>query len=80
MKIALVYYSLEGNTAFAAEMIGQKLGVDIIRLKPVKDYPTEKIAKYFFFYKKNTFSAHKQIYYLILIKTRLIMDYHFVIY
>lgn len=55
MKIALVYYSLEGNTAFAAEMIGQKLGVDIIRLKPVKDYPTEKIAKYFWAGKSASF-------------------------
>lgn len=55
MKIALVYYSLEGNTAFAAEMIGQKLGVDIIRLKPVKDYPTGKIAKYFWAGKSASF-------------------------
>ena len=55
MKIALVYYSLEVNTAFAAEMIGQKLGVDIIRLKPVKDYPTEKIAKYFWAGKSASF-------------------------
>ena len=47
MKIALVYYSLDGNTAFAAEKIGQRLGADILRLKPVKEYPTEKIAKYF---------------------------------
>ena len=36
MIIALVYYSLDGNTAFAAEKIGLKLGADIHRLKPVK--------------------------------------------
>ena len=47
MKIALVYYSLEGNTAFAAEMIGLRHGADILRLKPLKEYPTEKVAKYF---------------------------------
>lgn len=47
MKIALVYYSLDGNTAFAAEKIGLRLGADILRLKPEKEYPTDKIAKYF---------------------------------
>lgn len=47
MKIALVYYSLDENTAFAAEKIGLRLGADILRLKPEKEYPTDKIAKYF---------------------------------
>ena len=61
MKIALVYYSLEGNTAFAAEMIGQKLGVDIIRLKPVKEYPTEKIAKYFWAGKSASFQESPKL-------------------
>ena len=55
MKITLVYYSLEGNTAFAAEKIGLTLGADILRLKPLKEYPTEKVAKYFWAGKSASF-------------------------
>ena len=61
MKIALVYYSLDGNTAFAAEKIGLRLEADIIRLKPVKEYPTEKIAKYFWAGKSASFQESPKL-------------------
>ena len=61
MKNARVYYSLDGNTAFAAEKIGLKLGADILRLKPVKEYPTEKIAKYFWAGKSASFQESPKL-------------------
>ena len=61
MKIALVYYSLDGNTAFAAEKIGLRLGADTLRLKPVKEYPTEKIAKYFWAGKSASFQESPKL-------------------
>ena len=61
MKVALVYYSLDGNTAFAAEKIGLRLGADILRLKPVKEYPTEKIAKYFWAGKSASFQESPKL-------------------
>ena len=47
MKTIVVYYSLEGNTKLAAEMIAKKLGADILELVPEKSYPTGKISKFF---------------------------------
>lgn len=47
MNTAVVYYSLEGNTQYAAEKIARDLDADLIRLVPAKDYPTGKLSKYF---------------------------------
>lgn len=47
MKTAVVYFSLEGNTRYAAEKIAVRLGADLIRLIPAKEYPTGKVSKYF---------------------------------
>ena len=47
MKTLIVYYSLEGNTAFAAEKLAAALGADTLRLEPVKDYPTGGFRKFF---------------------------------
>ena len=38
-KTALVYYSLEGNTAFIAKMVKDLIGARVIRLKPEKEPP-----------------------------------------
>ena len=46
MNTAVVYYSLEGNTQYAAEKVAGELGADLIRLVPVKEYPTGKLSKY----------------------------------
>lgn len=55
MKTAVIYYSLDGNTRYAAEKIATKLGADLIRLIPVKEYPTGKVGKYFWGGKSATF-------------------------
>ena len=55
MNTAVVYYSLEGNTQYAAEKIAGELGADLLRLLPVKEYPTGKLSKYFRAGKSATF-------------------------
>ena len=46
MKSIVVYYSLEGNTKYAAEKIAGMIGADLLELKPVKSYPTGKVGKF----------------------------------
>lgn len=55
MKIAVVYYSLEGNTKFAAKKIADRLSADLIELKCVKEYPTGKVSKFLWGGKSVTF-------------------------
>ncbi len=55
MKTAVVYFSLEGNTKYAAELIGKALGADLIELIPSKAFPTGKVSKYFWGGKSATF-------------------------
>lgn len=42
MKKAVVFYSLSGNTQAAAKEIADGIGADLIELKLVKPFPTEK--------------------------------------
>lgn len=42
MKKAVVFYSLSGNTQAAAKEIAEVIGADLIELKLVKPFPTEK--------------------------------------
>ena len=46
MKNLVVYYSLEGNTKLIAEFIAKEIGVDIIELKPKKEFPSSGFRKY----------------------------------
>ena len=46
MKTIIVYYSLEGNTVYAAERIAAELGADTLRISPVKSYPTSGLRKF----------------------------------
>ena len=47
MPTIIVYYSLEGNTEYAANRIAEKLGADTLRLEPVKAYPSGGFKKFF---------------------------------
>lgn len=47
MKTIVVYYSMGGNTAFAAEKIAGILGADMLRLMPEKAYPSSGFRKFF---------------------------------
>lgn len=47
MKAIVIYYSLEGNTKYVADKIAKIMKADVLRLKPVKPYPTGAFSKYF---------------------------------
>ena len=47
MKTLIVYFSLEGNTAWAAEQIAGRCGFDVLRLVPAKAYPDSGFKKFF---------------------------------
>ena len=46
MKNTVVYYSLTGNTDLTANKIAEKLGADLIRIKPEKEYPDSGAKKF----------------------------------
>lgn len=46
MKTAVVYYSMEGNTEYAAKKIAEQLQADLIRIEPQKAYPSTGIRKF----------------------------------
>lgn len=46
MKTIIVYYSLEGNTEYTANLIASVLNADLLKLEPKKAYPTGKISKF----------------------------------
>lgn len=46
MKTAIVYYSMSGNTKYAADKIAEKVEADIIRIEPVKAYPDKGAKKF----------------------------------
>ena len=46
MKTLIVYYSLEGNTQYAADLLAEQLGADTLRLVPVKKYPDSGFWKF----------------------------------
>ena len=45
-KILIIYYSMNGNTDYAAHRIAEKTGADLLRIEPVKAYPDKGIRKY----------------------------------
>jgi len=47
MKTIIVYYSLEGNSEYAASRIASILNADTLRLEPVKTYPNSGFRKFF---------------------------------
>lgn len=47
MKSVIVYYSLTGNTDLVAKMVAEKIGADLIKLKPEKEIPSSGFGKYF---------------------------------
>lgn len=46
MKIAIVYYSLSGNTEFVAKKIQEKTGASLLSIDCEKKYPTGPVTKF----------------------------------
>lgn len=46
MKTAIVYYSLDGNCAFVATQLAERLNADVIRIKLADDKKRKGIIKY----------------------------------
>ena len=46
MKAAVVFYSLTGNTRWAAEKIGERLDADLIEIRPEAAYPDKGFKKF----------------------------------
>ncbi|MGD8401201.1 MAG: flavodoxin [Bacillota bacterium] len=47
LRIVVIYYSLEGNTRLAAQIIAAQTGADLLELKPQKELGTHGFLKYF---------------------------------
>ncbi len=47
MKTAIVYYSMSGNTRYAAKKMASLLNADLIPLTPTKAYPDSGFKKFF---------------------------------
>lgn len=46
MKTLIVYYSLEGNTEYAAKAVAAATGAELLRIEPVKAYPSGGVKKF----------------------------------
>lgn len=46
MRKIIIFYSLDGNTKFIAQNMAQKLGADILELKPEKEIPKTEPLKH----------------------------------
>ena len=46
MKNLIVYYSMLGNTEYAANMIADNTGADLLRIEPEKAYPDKGFKKF----------------------------------
>ena len=46
MKSIIVYYSMSGNTDFAARALASRLGADTLRLEPETAYPDKGFKKF----------------------------------
>ena len=47
MKKLVIFYSLEGNTAFVAEAIAEAIDAEILELKPKKDLNPKSFVRFF---------------------------------
>ncbi len=47
MKDIIVYYSMLGNTEYAAKLIAENTGADTLRIEPEKAYPDKGFKKFF---------------------------------
>lgn len=61
MKIAIVYYSLLGNTEYVANKLAEGLDSDVVKLETVKDYPKSKTKLIFIGGMKSAFKSKPKL-------------------
>ena len=61
MRVAVIYYSLEGNVRTAAERLAARLGAEIFEVRTTKAYPTKGLLKFISGGKDSTFGANPAI-------------------
>lgn len=61
MKTIIVYYSLEGNTKFAAQEVAVQLEAETLQIEPMEPYPTGSVGKYLLGGKDVIFGARPQL-------------------
>ncbi|MBO4310347.1 MAG: flavodoxin [Lachnospiraceae bacterium] len=61
MKTLIVYYTLEGNTEYAAMKIKEKTGADILKLIPKKAYCDKGFKKFFWGGKSAVFKEKPEL-------------------
>lgn len=61
MKIALIYYSLTGNTEYIAKKIGDKICVDFYKIKVVSEYPKKGFRKFLYCGKSAVFEENVKV-------------------
>ena len=47
MKTIIVYYSMSGNTEYAAQQMAKVLSADLLRIEPEKAFPDKGFRKFF---------------------------------
>lgn len=58
MKIALIYYSLTGNTEYIAKKISNKISVDLYKIQVVSEYPKNGFKKFLYCGKSAVFEEN----------------------
>ena len=61
MKTLIVYFSLEGNTEYAAKRIADGIGADTLRLVPKKAYRDRGLGKFFWGGKSAVMAEHPEL-------------------
>jgi flavodoxin len=61
MKSLIIFYSLDGNTRFIANVINEELQGDIIEIKPKKEIPNKGFKKFLWGVKQVMFSEKPKI-------------------
>lgn len=46
-KVAIIYYTMTGNTEYVANKISQNINADLIKIVPKKEYPNSGFKKFF---------------------------------
>jgi len=61
MKVMVVYYSMDGNSKYVADEIANQMDADVLRIEPVKSYPSGAFSKRFWGGKDAIFGGRPEL-------------------